>query len=76
MIPPATIPIDGLLTSATMTAMPSPDDGRDQLPPARDEPDGEADHRGREDDVDAQPAGLRDLRTEGPRRRASPGSTG
>ena len=31
-----------------------PDDRRDELAPAGDEPDGEPDHRGREDDVDAE----------------------
>jgi hypothetical protein len=42
-----------------------PDDGGDQLAPTGDQPDGQADHRGREDDVDAEPSRVRDLRAQG-----------
>ena len=57
MTPPATIPIAGLETSATTTATAGADDRGHELAPAGDEPDGQADHRGREDDVDAETAG-------------------
>ena len=59
--PPATIPTDGLDTSATPTATPAPTMAATSSRRPGDQPDREADHRGREDDVDAEAGRIRDL---------------
>ena len=66
MTPPATTPVAGsrpsvgLTNSAQRDADPRSGERGNQLTPARDQPDGQPDHRGREDDVDAETAGLGD----------------
>ncbi len=54
--PPAMIPTAGLVDQADHDADRGPGDRRHELAPARDQADREADHRRREDDVDARTA--------------------
>ncbi len=58
--PPAMIPIPVPAASDAITPIVAPATGRDQLPPSRDEPDGEPGHRGREHDVEPEGRGVRD----------------
>ena len=64
MIPPATMPTDGLLRSATTTPTPGTDDRSHELSAAGDQADREPDHGGRKDDVDAEERRIRDLRAD------------
>ena len=64
MTPPATIPMAGLEAQRDPDRDDRADDRRHEFAPAGDEPDREADHRGREDDVDAEPGRIRDLGAE------------
>ena len=74
--PPTMIPIAGPASRLTADPDAGPDERRDELAPAGDQPDGQPDHRRREDDVEAEAGRIRDLRRRWSRRPASRGSTG